>query len=249
MLDRTSPQTQLALDSLESPVYKSILLPAPVVSDNYDSEGDIRIERIGNYDVNRVGWYLIRYFAVDRSGNRSDTLDQWLEIYDREKPSARLLGNPVVTLCRWQEWDDPGISARDNYTDSTNLTIRVSPTFTTMSEGLFLINYTFEDGSGNSITLERTVYVKPCPPLDWEEIVGGRINYYPNPAGDYLQIEYDGRLEIKVFDLRGRLLISTDKAVSGSVQLDISKLPIGSYLLELRSLQEEKIQRSVLIKR
>ncbi|MBV6441832.1 MAG: hypothetical protein EPGJADBJ_03523 [Saprospiraceae bacterium] len=56
------------------------------------------------------------------------------------------------------------------------------------------------------------------------------IAVYPNPAGDYLRVESDTPLQVQLFDLAGRPL-SGLLSLNGSLQLDLSALPAGLFLL------------------
>jgi len=65
------------------------------------------------------------------------------------------------------------------------------------------------------------------------------FDVYPNPAGDYLNIDLiDLDMEnavIKVYDMNGRVIISDSFNGEVSKQLDICKLSEGMYILEVRN--------------
>lgn len=70
------------------------------------------------------------------------------------------------------------------------------------------------------------------------------IKIYPNPSSNILQIESSDNIEnIKIYDISGRLVIQ-QKTVSDEV--DISKLSIGSYIIQIqtkRGIAIRKIQK------
>jgi hypothetical protein len=68
------------------------------------------------------------------------------------------------------------------------------------------------------------------------------VNYiaFPNPANDFLHIGLpkvnSGTYAIEIIDVSGRLILS-DKVIlnpgSNQLQIDISKIPVGSYVIRL----------------
>ncbi|WP_080732401.1 T9SS type A sorting domain-containing protein [Porphyromonas gulae] len=52
---------------------------------------------------------------------------------------------------------------------------------------------------------------------------------YPNPVKDVLNIEYEGEFGVRIFDLSGRLVLSTKNTRT----IDVKALTAGSYVIEL----------------
>jgi uncharacterized protein len=73
----------------------------------------------------------------------------------------------------------------------------------------------------------------------FEEYGGNPVHIYPNPAGDYVTVDY-GKGEapegISIFSLAGGevQLLQTKNSGPGQLEIDISHLPAGVYLLRLR---------------
>jgi hypothetical protein len=64
-----------------------------------------------------------------------------------------------------------------------------------------------------------------------------KINIYPNPAKDVLQIEINNNEQIKnvkLFDLQAKLI---KEYKSGNLQLDVSKVPTGEYILSIETME------------
>ena len=80
------------------------------------------------------------------------------------------------------------------------------------------------------------------------DLSGLRINVYPSPVSDFLFVEYSApaTLEIKLYDLQGRLHLTTHN----SQRIDVSALPEGTYLLTLRNEEtgEQVTDRVVVVK-
>ncbi len=73
------------------------------------------------------------------------------------------------------------------------------------------------------------------------------VNVYPNPANDFLRLETNNLKPTKctVYDLSGRRLIS--KSFEAKLQMDISELLGGYYLIELRQ-EGKKVYKGTFIK-
>jgi len=68
------------------------------------------------------------------------------------------------------------------------------------------------------------------------------INLFPNPAGDQLNISMDGvnrKTQIKVYNLMGKLVMQQESANS-LIQLNISKLSAGIYLVNVNDGKETR---------
>ncbi len=90
------------------------------------------------------------------------------------------------------------------------------------------------------------ILVEKVSPVTESPAIAANIQVYPNPARDFLRIETDTPLEASLFDLSGRQVLSPT-AVEMTAELDLSTLPVGTYLLqsltvEGRPLQNFKIQ-------
>ena len=76
------------------------------------------------------------------------------------------------------------------------------------------------------------------------------INVYPNPAKDFIVIEtYSEQPEVyilKIFDIKGQQKLVRDITLSGRLQLDISELNKGTYLLTMQN-SKTQISRLILV--
>lgn len=75
------------------------------------------------------------------------------------------------------------------------------------------------------------------------------VSVYPNPIRDFVNVtstEFLNRLEIRVFDVRGVPLKYAVVSGQKQLQLDLSELPVGVYLLELTT--NEHVDRVRVVK-
>jgi len=87
--------------------------------------------------------------------------------------------------------------------------------------------------------------------LGSDDIFSNSFSVYPNPASEVVVIQSNevfSDFEITLYDMNGRLLYSeTNAANSNRLQLDVSELSSGMYLLRINS--EEKTTVKQLVKR
>lgn len=75
------------------------------------------------------------------------------------------------------------------------------------------------------------------------------LNLYPNPASDQLNVVYDlpGDVEVNVFDVTGRNVLSTMHRASGfsTLNLDITSLENGLFFLKIKSGDRTAVERFI----
>jgi Peptidase C10 family/Spi protease inhibitor/Secretion system C-terminal sorting domain len=109
-------------------------------------------------------------------------------------------------------------------------------------ELLFAVAPYFEGQTGTyllDIQINRTEIVS-SKPLD-----SNKLNIYPNPAKDILQVESSGIIDqVLIFDTRGRILNTVD-CMSSKASLDISGLSEGIYFLHVKRANQSTIHKIV----
>ena len=58
------------------------------------------------------------------------------------------------------------------------------------------------------------------------------LNIYPNPASTSIKIESEGLKKIKIFNVKGQMMKKTTVKGQTSIEIDVTKLPSGTYLVE-----------------
>ena len=58
------------------------------------------------------------------------------------------------------------------------------------------------------------------------------LNIYPNPASTSIKIESEGLKKIKIFNVKGQTVKKTTVKGQTSIEIDVTKLPSGTYLVE-----------------
>ncbi len=83
-------------------------------------------------------------------------------------------------------------------------------------------------------------------------IIGGtEIEFFPNPASDYLVIKslkIDETLDIKLYNSLGQEIINNKKSFNDEVTLDISKLPDGIYYCSVQTDEWKTIKRIIVVR-
>ena len=245
VVDNTKPEIILPTKQVEIEVGRRVNLPIPQVTDNYDPNP--KLEILGSYDRDFIGSYTIRYVATDFSGNVSDTVDLIVVVYDETPPNVALTGAPLLQVCRWSEYLDPGVTYSDNYNAQEELTYETSyfnakdePVSTaqlTQSLGYYSAYYKVVDESGNASTITRIVQVVLCDPIGLNENISSKLKVYPNPANQSLFVESSVSINhLKLIDVLGKqLLVSVIRRDDQVWKVDVSSLPEGMYYLKLES--------------
>ncbi|MNY12582.1 hypothetical protein D3C86_1456700 [compost metagenome] len=97
--------------------------------------------------------------------------------------------------------------------------------------GTYTINWTFNDGNGNSVTAQQSVVVS-CSSAGLEDLNTAAILVYPVPASNELFIETSliGETAV-VFDVQGQKVLEAGLQ-TGKTTLDVSALVNGVYFLK-----------------
>ena len=108
------------------------------------------------------------------------------------------------------------------------------------------VNY-YYDAAGNRVLRKIIVYYesvkapeKPTKPLLTDQKGAFTFNVFPNPTYGQLKIQVDrtffekGTATLEVIDLQGKKLLEQTYA-ENETGVDVSQLPVGSYILRIRS--------------
>ena len=84
-----------------------------------------------------------------------------------------------------------------------------------------------------------------CSSLSTDGFDTSGLKYYPNPIRDILTIEYKNSMDrVTVYNLLGQKVL-TQEANSKEVQLNMSSLANGSYVIEIRSKKQTQFVKVI----
>ena len=75
----------------------------------------------------------------------------------------------------------------------------------------------------------------------------GRINIYPNPADNWLNIEsqHDPLSKITLFNLSGQVLLESEVQTTNKAYIDLTEIPRGIYFLKLVSTRSTSVHKII----
>lgn len=107
------------------------------------------------------GW--ISFYAKDEAGNE---IVKQIEItnIDRERPTIRLIGDPIISIVQGAAFQDPGAAAMDEADGDLSHAIAVSGQVDSAAVGEYALRYNVSDAAGNAAEeVIRIVKVTPRP--------------------------------------------------------------------------------------
>jgi hypothetical protein len=141
-------------------------------TDNYYHRTELKplLQTQSNVDPNKIGTYTITYNLTDPSGNTAKTVTRTVIVEDIIAPKLTFRGDSVVTLEVYDTYNDLGVTIKDNYytsgfvQDTLGSFYANFPDGRTTRLGTYTITYKVADGSGNTSTVTRTIFVLDTKP-------------------------------------------------------------------------------------
>lgn len=260
--DTLAPQINLLgrpFDSVQVayPGYLSKYSDSVLYKDNIEDQIDINLKVSGSFydsfpnlqNINKLGNYKIIYTATDQCGNSSSKTRQ-IKVYDHVPPVVSLVGDPVVSVCRWADYHDAGYVASDNYYNGPDIRIDTFGTFVTnghsTTPGSYFLRYRAVDGSGNEgLSNHRTIFVIPADSFGCKSGIftalglKNNITIYPNPGNGLFTINSTipgfPNMKISVLDMLGKEIgLPINNFFAGNqIQIDLSQRPPGMYFVHI----------------
>ena len=137
--------------------------------DNFD--GDITPNVTIRYESCDAGFTVI-YSVADSSGNETQKVRQGL-IQDTEAPVLTLKGSRTITIEYNGTYQEPGFTAFDNADGDLTDRVQISGNVNPAVAGIYIIEYTVTDDSGNTAVQQRQVTVKRS-----QEVPSGQNRVY-----------------------------------------------------------------------
>ncbi len=110
-------------------------------------------------------------------------------------------------------------------------------------------NYDYITGNGVCPDDTSNVVLTVLPSCDYlsiqEEVFAG-VEVYPNPTTGILNIDADQAFAVKVTDANGRVIRESAQLAAGTSTIDLAKVQIGVYFVELSNEKATKVFRIVV---
>jgi len=112
-------------------------------------------------------------------------------------------------------------------------------------------NYKFYNitGQWQKSTIEGNLMIRPIMgsfSTSWLNTNNFNVEIYPNPANDYLVITSQERYDIVIYNLMGQKLVEK-RGIYNKVRLNVSNLPYGVYILQVKNTRNQTISRKILV--
>lgn len=117
---------------------------------------DVKIEN--NVDINRPGEYYINYLY-----EKKVILTRKVIILDNIPPIITLNGNIEIVLIQGNKYEEKGYIATDNVDGNITSKVEIKGTVTNTKTGIYKLEYTVIDSSGNVTSVNRTIKVIKKP--------------------------------------------------------------------------------------
>ena len=239
------------------------VLEQPIIEfeDNYDT--DLSVELTGTYyqsfprgRADTLGVFEVNYTAVDQSGNAT-SFTYFVNVQDTEPPVVLIDDLPLINIPRWSTFAvDTLLTITDNFDQNPDLVTTGSymdEYLLDYEAGLYEIHYVAVDQSGNeSARVTRVVNVEEVLSIDSKVI--SSLSIYPNPTKDDFKIDYQLKnqenIHISLLNTLGKeIRVLHDGLSSGDVlDVDMSNLPAGVYMVRFTTDEENVVKRLVLTK-
>jgi hypothetical protein len=171
------------------------------------------------YDVTLAGQYSVR--VTNTAGCTQVSLPVTLAVNASPvKPTIVFSSNKLVTVA--------GYSNYKWYLNGVLIAGATTNSYQPLADGIYKVSVTGINGCVST----SDDFVKQSPLNTRQLRVAGKLQVFPNPARDVLNIVFENegnrKLSLKLFDMQGRLYLS--ETMSGTVHsISTSKLPGGVY--------------------
>ena len=259
--DYIAPEIELnTSDTVLHDVNNSYYSRSVTVTDNFYSKSQLSVTKIGKVDAYTLGTYVETFTATDGSGNVT-TKQRFIKVVDRISPTITA---PAISVCiATPFWAMSGLIVRDNYYSSGDLMPLVKVlghNVNVMEAGVYYINYSLVDPSGNEATaVSRPVYVA-YPPNCFNTYMGTEsaklqdaVSVHPNPTTGLLTVGYNltnnQPLNVVVTNAFGAVVSKLDNLQGGfgNTQIDLSNVSEGIYFVNLTN-NGETVTKRVVVK-
>ncbi|MFM7764681.1 MAG: immunoglobulin-like domain-containing protein, partial [Sphingomonadales bacterium] len=229
------------------------------VSDNYYPLNKVSVVKTGSVDPYTLGTYTESYTATDESGN-STTAVRTVTVVDRVAPQILA---PAMNVCVGTPfWAMSGLVISDNYYSPATLAPLVSVlnhNINIWEAGVYYINYTLSDPSGNkAMMVTRPVFVNYPPNCQNTYLSTANISLdeavsvFPNPTNGKVTLSYmlqnSKPVSVEVFNVSGSKVASFNNLKSGlgHTEINLAQFGNGVYMIRLSNDGQTTTKRVVV---
>ena len=126
--------------------------------DNYNGDLTDAVAITGSVDSSVPGVYTLGYSVEDSTGN-VDRVKRTVIYEDVTAPELVLAAGPEMEIEFGAVFEDPGVTALDDCDGDVTQRISMEGSVDTAHPGIYLLEYTVSDVSGNTAKIQRTVRV------------------------------------------------------------------------------------------
>lgn len=243
--DTTRPDLNLNGPSSETiEVFSNYTEPTVTVSDNYDAQSKLVINRnAGGFNKNVVGNYNIVYTCTDSSGNVA-TSTRMVNVVDTQAPVITVKISDLINWPLGKPWVDPGVQIVDNFYSEQLLQdtpyLKTTGTVDVYMAGFYTLKYKVTDPSGNiSNEAIRRVRVLVNGVDDVKSSKG--VTLYPVPSNGELNAVIDPaflnnneQVEVTVYNMMGQKVnVRVSTNASNKLVIDMLGAASGTYYVKL----------------
>ena len=115
----------------------------------------------------------------------------------------------------------------------------IDTTFEVGTPNLSVFNFQFSTSHGCDSTFTLTLTILPCDTNSIPVYADGLLTLYPNPTNDIVNVQFTiyneqwENMELRVYDVYGRLLQTVETCHGASLQIDLSQYTPGVYLVRV----------------
>ena len=258
--DFIAPEIELnTSDTVIHDVNQAYYSRSVTVTDNYYAKTQLSLTKVGKVDGYTLGTYVETFTATDGSGNVT-TKQRFIKVVDRIAPTITA---PPVSVCIGTPfWALSGLIVRDNYYSASDLTPLVKVlghNVNVMEAGVYYINYSLVDPSGNeAVTVSRPVFVA-YPPNCFNTYMGTEnvkledaVSVYPNPTSGIVTVGYNlsntQPLNVVVVNAMGSVVATLNNVQGGfgASTIDLTNVSEGIYFVNLTNNGQTVTKRIVV---
>ena len=114
-----------------------------------------------NLDNTKVGTFEVKY-KVNYQDKQKEIIRN-IKVVDIDVPKIKLKGKADITVYLGVKYEDPGVTATDNYDGDISDKVEIDSKVNTNEIGNYVVNYKVKDSSGNENFAQRTVKVVKRP--------------------------------------------------------------------------------------